>query len=82
MIPPLVGMDELRLAGVGAWPEFELLTLGVHKYLHQGRPLISDWHYGIVDEDEGVDPRVRDGPRRQRFEDIEAHHRTNVGVLD
>jgi hypothetical protein len=36
MIPPLVGMDELRLAGVGAWLEFELLTLGVHKYLHQG----------------------------------------------
>ena len=27
MIPPLVGMDELRLAGVGAWLEFELLTL-------------------------------------------------------
>jgi hypothetical protein len=26
MIPPLVGMDELRLAGVGAWLEFELLT--------------------------------------------------------
>jgi hypothetical protein len=26
MIPPLVGMDELRLVGVGAWLEFELLT--------------------------------------------------------
>jgi hypothetical protein len=36
MIPPLVGMDELRPAGVGAWLEFELLTLGVHKCLHQG----------------------------------------------
>jgi len=38
MIPPLVGMDELRLAGVGAWLEFELLTLGVHKYLHLPKP--------------------------------------------
>ena len=27
MIPPLVGMDELRLAGVGAWLEFELVEL-------------------------------------------------------
>jgi hypothetical protein len=26
MIPPLVGMDELRLAGIGVWLEFELLT--------------------------------------------------------
>jgi hypothetical protein len=26
MIPPLVGMDELRLAGVWAWLECELLT--------------------------------------------------------
>src|SRR5215218_441263 len=57
-------------------------ALGVHKYLHQGCPLLSDWNYGIVNEDEGVNPRVRDGPRRQRFEDIEAHHRTNVGVLE
>src|SRR5215207_262723 len=40
---------------------------GAPPYLHQGRPLLSDWNYSIVDEDEGVNPRVRDGPRRQRF---------------
>ena len=32
-------------------------------------------------EDEGVNPRVRDGPRRQRFR-TSAHHRANVGVLE
>ena len=37
MIPPLVGMDELRLAGVGALLEFELLTLAriIHERLRK-----------------------------------------------
>jgi hypothetical protein len=35
-----------------------------------------------MDEDEGVYLRIRDGPRRQGLEDIEAHHRADVGVLD
>src|SRR5215218_2842896 len=52
-------------------------VLGVH-----ARPLRSDGNDALMDEDEGVYLRIRDGPRWQWFEDIEAHHRANVGVLD
>src|SRR5918994_1444980 len=51
--------------------------LGIH-----ARPLLSDGNDALVNEDEGVYLGIRDGPRRQWFEDIEAHHRANVGVLD
>src|SRR5215217_272082 len=44
--------------------------------------LRRDGNDGLVDEDEGVHLRIRDGPRRQGLEDVNAHHRANVGVLD
>jgi hypothetical protein len=34
-----------------------------------------------VDEDEWIDPFVWHAPRGQRLEDLEAHHRGDVGVL-
>src|SRR5918992_4361910 len=52
-------------------------VLGIH-----AGPLLSDGNDALVNEDEGVYLGIRDGPRRQWFEDIEAHHRANVGVLD
>jgi len=52
-------------------------VLGVH-----ARPLLSDGNNGFMDEDEGVYLRIRDGRRRQWFEDLEAHNGADVGVLD
>src|SRR5215217_5788668 len=52
-------------------------VLGIH-----ARPLGCDGNDGLMDEDEGVYLRIRDGPRRQGLEDIEAHHGANVGVLE
>jgi hypothetical protein len=44
--------------------------------------LRSDPDGGLVDEDERVNHRVRDVPRRQGFEDALAHYRADVGVFD
>ena len=48
----------------------------------QARPLRSDGNDALVDEDERVHQRVRDRAGRQGLEDIETHHRTDMGVLD
>src|SRR5260370_10927341 len=41
-----------------------------------------DLEVSLVDEDVRVHERVRDVPRRQGFEDLVAHHRADVSVLD
>src|SRR6267143_1975782 len=41
-----------------------------------------DLEIGLVDEDVRVHQRVRNMPRRQGFEDLVAHHRADVSVLD
>jgi hypothetical protein len=45
------------------------------------RHLRRDPDGGLVDQDERVDHRVGDVPRRQGFQDALAHHRANVGLL-
>ena len=46
----------------------------------RARELRSDRNDSFVDEDERVDRAVRDPRRRQRLDDVDAHHRTDVRV--
>ena len=47
----------------------------------QGGALRSDRDDRFVHEDERIDLLVRNDARRQRLQDVEPHHRANVGVF-
>jgi hypothetical protein len=48
----------------------------------KARLLARDANDTLVDEDERIHRPIRNSRRRQRFEDVQAHYRADVSILD